>query len=181
MSSPQGQQRGSSGKLENQASQEKRELRERWEPTQGHREPGEGGPRYSKGKIRLLRMKSLLLLFLLNAVTLTPRHAHTVCITSPMMTEQAVTTTFELKVFMNGMNTVTKSPGESVTHSVNPGQLSCRKDLHVPFYQIKGKTEHTVFQAHFCLGYQETQLHLELSCNPKCWTPCILKTAISVF
>lgn len=66
-------------------------------------------------------MKSLLLLFLLNAMTLTPRHAHTVCITSPMMTEQAVTTTFELKVFMNGMNTVTKSPGESVTHSVNPG------------------------------------------------------------
>lgn len=53
--------------------------------------------KYFKGKIGLFRVKSLLLIFLLNAIT-PPTRTHCICVTSSVMTEHAVTTSSEVEI-----------------------------------------------------------------------------------
>ena len=119
-------------KLDNWAG--KMKLRQRWAPSQGTKLGQRGRTRMAQRQNQTSSNERLIALSFVKCIDPHPIPC-TQCLYNIIQDDgTGCTCHVERETFTNGVNTVTRSSGKLVTHSVNPGQLSYQTDLRVPSF-----------------------------------------------
>lgn len=119
-------------KLDNWAG--KMKLRQRWAPSQGTKLGQRGRTRMAQRQNQTSSNERLIALSFVKCIDPHPIPC-TQCLYNIIQDDgTGCTCHVERETFTNGVNTVTRSSGELVTHSVNPGQLSYQTDLRAPSF-----------------------------------------------